>query len=290
MDLSIVIVNYNAGKHLVGCLESLSRHLANVSHEICVVDNASSDGNLEMLRTRFREVKLLANSINRGFAAALNQGLRETAGTFVLWLNPDAELLDDGFQTLLEFLEKNPSVGVLGPQLVNPDGSRQLSCRSFPSYQTALFHRYSVLTRLFPNNRYSRQYLHSDWAPDGIQETDWVSGACLLHRRSVLEKLGGLDEQFFMYCEDVDFCLRTRRAGWSVRYHPGARVLHRIGASSRQVAGRMIVERHRSMWRYYAKNFHRNPVMDMLVGLGIASRCGFLLIGESLGRLCLRKR
>ncbi len=277
MRLSILIVNYNAAAVLERCLNSIRAHLASIPHEVCVVDNASSDGSPEILRRRFPETKLLVNPANRGFAAALNQGLRSTTGTYVLWLNPDTELLDNGLVTLLDYFESHPNIGILGPQMVNPDGARQLSVRSFPSYRTAFFHRYALLTRLFPENRYSRQYLHSDWSSDAVQAVDWISGACLLHRRAVSEKLGGLDERFFMYCEDVDFCLGARRAGWSTGYHPAARVLHHIGVSSRQAAGRMILERHRSMWRYYRKHFRPNPLKDTVVGPVIAGRCALQL-------------
>lgn len=282
MRLSVLIVNYNAGAFLERCLASLRAHLSEIPHEVCLVDNASSDGSLVRVRARFPGVQIIENSKNLGFAAAINQGLRETTGTYVLWLNPDTELLDSGFLTLLNYLDVNPTLGVLGPQLINPDGRRQLSCRSFPSYRTAFFHRYALLTRLLPSNPFSKKYLHTDWGTDRIRETDWVSGACLLHRRAVSDKLGGLDELFFMYCEDVDFCLRARQAGWSTGYHPDARALHHIGTSSQQLARRMILERHRSMWRYYRKHFHPNWAKVLVVGPAIATRCAFLLAQNAL--------
>lgn len=284
MRLSVLIVNFNSAPFLKRCLISVQTHLAEIPHEVCVVDNGSSDGSCEFIRKRFSTVKLVANPKNRGFTAALNQGLKETSGTYALWLNPDAELLDGGFRILLDYMDAHPAVGILGPQVVNPDGSRQLSCRTFPSYRTALFHRYAFLTRLFPMNPLSRQYLCSDWDPNAIHSADWISGACFLHRRAVADELGGLDDRFFMYCEDVDFCLRAKQSGWSVCYHPAARVLHHIDVSGRQVPYRSMVERHRSMWRYYAKHFQRNPAKDLLVGFGIWLRCGFLLASRAFGR------
>lgn len=281
MELSVIVVNYNATAFLARCLGSIEAFLAGVEHEVCVVDNASTDGSVALIESRFPQVQLIGNDRNVGFAAALNIGFWKTCGRYVLWLNPDAELLDTGMEEVLRYLNGEPKVGIVGPQILDPDGTIQLSCRSFPSYRTALFHRYSVLTRWFPANRYSRQYLHSDSDHAAIREVDWVSGACLLHRREVLDGIRGLDERFFMYCEDVDFCLRARRRGWVVHYHPGARVLHRIAGSSRNLPRRMVFERHRSMWRYYAKHFRRNAMKDVAVGLAIWGRCAWMMVREA---------
>lgn len=282
MDLSVIVVNYNAGPFVEQCLASVQQWLIGIQHEVCVVDNASMDGSPALIRNRFPQVRLLLNSRNVGFAAAINEGLRETRGRYVLWLNPDAELLDAGITTLLEYLNANSSVGILGPQLIDPDGSIQLSCRSFPSYQTVLSHRYSLLTHWVPLNAYSRHYLLTEWDHASVREVDWVSGACLLHRREILEKVGNLDEQFFMYCEDVDFCFRTKQAGWSVQYHPAMKVVHHIAGSSRHVSRRMIVEHHRSMWRYYTKHFSRNSVKDTVTSMGIAVHCAVKLMSSFL--------
>jgi hypothetical protein len=290
MDLSIVIVNYNAAQFLGRCLTSIAAHLAGIEHEVCVVDNASSDGSLELVKRAFPQVQLVASGRNLGFAAGVNVGLRHTSGRYVLWLNPDSEMLDDGMAELLRYLNTEAGVGIVGSQIVDPDGGLQLSCRSFPSYRTALFNRYSLLTRWFPKNRYTRQYLFTDWDHSTIHEVDWVSGACLLHRRQLIQEIGELDEQFFMYNEDVDFCLRAKKAGWKVHYHPGMRVLHHIAGSSRQVPVRMIIERHRSMWRYYAKHFPRHPVKDALVSLGIGGRCGLRIVGETFVRTRSKSR
>ncbi|MGH7775218.1 MAG: glycosyltransferase family 2 protein [Candidatus Binatia bacterium] len=282
MDLSVIIVNYNAASYLARCLTSIESCLSGITYEICLVDNASTDGSRILIGDRFPSLQLIANDRNLGFAAGVNQGLERTHGRYVLWLNPDAEILDGGMAELLRYLNLQPKVGIIGPQIVDSDGGIQLSCRSFPSYRTVLFHRYSLLTRWLPQNRYSRDYLHTDWDHAAIREVDWVSGACLLHRRVVLDDIGGLDERFFMYCEDVDFCLRARQAGWKVHYHPGMRVLHHIGGSSRQSPALMAIERHRSMWRYYAKHFQRNLLKDATVGAGILARCVWMMAREDL--------
>jgi GT2 family glycosyltransferase len=277
MNLSIVIVNYNAAPFLKRAIDSIEHHLKDVSHEICVVDNASTDDSLDIL-TSLSHVRVISNNKNLGFAAAVNQGLRNITGSFVLWLNPDAELLDDGLSTILCYMKDHPSVGIVGPRILNADGSVQLSCRSFPSYQAGLFNRYSLFTRWFPNNRFSRRYLKSDWDHNVVADVDWVSGACLLHRRELMERPGFLDEKFFMYCEDVDFCLRAEQQGWKVQYHPGAAVLHHIAASSKQLSNKMILERHKSIWHYYTKHFKRNIAKDIAIASGILSRCAALLL------------
>ncbi|HEV2055702.1 MAG TPA: glycosyltransferase family 2 protein [Methylomirabilota bacterium] len=277
MDLSVIIVSFNSAGFIERCLASVETCLRGVNHEVCVVDNASSDGSARLVRERFPRVTVIANRVNLGFAAGVNRGLDATEGRYVLWLNPDAELLDAGAGDLVDYFERHPRVGILGPQLVDPSGGVQLSCRSFPSYRTALFHRHSLLTRWFPKNPGSREYLLSDWDHGTAREVDWVSGACLLHRRRLLDEIGPLDERFFMYCEDVDFCLRARQAGWSVQYHPGTRVLHHIGGSSRAEAFRMVVARHRSMWRYYAKHFRRHPLKDAAVAAAVWGRCALLV-------------
>lgn len=198
-----------------------------------------------------------------------------------MWLNPDSELLNAGISELIEYMADRPEIGILGPQIVNQDRTIQLSCRSFPSYSTALFNRYSLLTRWRPGNRFSQRYLHNGWDHASMRQVDWVSGACLLHRRVVAERLGGLDERYFLYGEDVDFCRQARQAGWQVNYHPAMRVLHHIGGSSGRFQRQTIVERHRSMWRYYSKHFPRNLLKDALVGSGITARCLWLVMSQN---------
>ncbi|MCA1818302.1 MAG: glycosyltransferase family 2 protein [Acidobacteria bacterium] len=288
MQLSVIIVTYNSARHLPVCLESLGEHLRNVEYEVCVVDNASDDGTVALARAAGGRTRVVRNDRNLGFSAAVNTGLRSTSGRYCMWLNPDAMIVGGDVSELLRHFEEEPEVGIIGPQVLNADGSVQLSCRSFPSYNTAFFNRYSLLTRLFPTNRYSRTYLHTDWDHRKLREVDWVSGACLLHRRALLDDVGGLDEQFFMYIEDIDFCLRASRAGWKVHYHPALRVLHHIAGSSRQVPFSMIVELHKSIWRYYAKHFRRDPLKDAVGGAVIWGRCAGMLARAALRQVTFR--
>ncbi|HLL77125.1 MAG TPA: glycosyltransferase family 2 protein [Pyrinomonadaceae bacterium] len=284
MQLSVIVVSYNTRGLLTSCLGSVERYMAGVEHEVCVVDNASSDGGAALVREMFPRARVLSSPRNLGFAAAVNMGLGATSGRYVLWLNPDAEILNGGISALLSYMEAEPGVGIVGPQLLNTDGSIQLSCRSFPSYDAALFNRHSLLTSWFPQNRYTRRYLHTDWDHMSARAVDWVSGACLLHRREVSDQIGGLDERFFIYMEDIDFCLRAGGAGWEVIYHPAMLARHHIGGSSRQAPYRTVVELHRSVWRYYAKHFTRSPLKDVLAGAAIWGRCAAMLCQAAVGR------
>ncbi len=290
MDLSIIIVSYNGREHLRRCLQSLAAHGPKAKHEVIVVDNASQDGSPEMVAEGFPEVRLLRLAKNVGFAAGANRGLREAAGEAIVFLNPDSELGDDAFGPMLAYLRSHPDVGILGPKLLDGDGSLQLSCRRFPTFSVALFNRYSLLTRLFPRNPFSARYLLTDWDHNAVAETDWVSGACLMARRSLFEEIGPLDEGYFMYIEDVDLCQRAHRAGHKVVYFPEVALIHHIGRSSSRLPSRSIVERHRSMWHYYKKYLRRGWLLDMPIAAGIALRCGWLLTWNNVKRPFGRQR
>jgi GT2 family glycosyltransferase len=277
LRLSVLVVSHNTRELLAACLDSLAEHLTGIEHEVCVVDNASSDGSAALVRERFPHVRLLANDRNAGFAAGVNEAIDATTASYICWLNPDARLLNAGMAAALDYLDAHERVGILGPRIVNADGSIQHSSRSFPSYATALFNRNSFMTRLFPRNRYTRDYLRTGRNHAAIEETDWVSGACLIHRRA----LGRLDERFFLYMEDIDFCLRARKEGWSVVCHPALRVLHHIGGSSRRIPVRRVLVLHRSIWRYYKKHFRCNLLLDAVSAGVIWGRCA-VMIGEAL--------
>lgn len=277
-EIAVLIVSYNSAGDLIRCLTSVISALRSIRHEICIIDNGSKDNSTAVITQEFPSARLISNPENRGFAAAMNQGLHTTQAPYLLWLNPDAEFTGGNLVTVLDYLKTNPKAGILGIKILNPDGSLQLSARSFPSYSTALFNRYSLLSRLFPKNPFTRKYLGTNWDHNEIHAVDWVSGAALLHRRSLLQQIGYLDETFFMYCEDVDFCLRATRAGWGVFYHPGLTVRHAIGGSSKSARLRMVAERHRSIWHYYKKHFKRNPLKDWVTGFSILLRFFFLTL------------
>lgn len=284
MTLSIVIVTYNSRAFIDACLTSAREVVTALgadAGEVCVVDNASPDGTAERVRTAHPWVRLIESGRNGGFAHGVNLGLRHTTGRFVLWLNPDSRFLPDagaGLRDVMTWIDAHPRVGIVGGRLLDPDGSVQRSARTFPAYGAVLGARYSLLTRLWPNNPFSKKFLRSDLSYADEAAVDWVSGACLLHRRAVSDELQGLDEGFFMYFEDVDFCYRATQQGWTVHFHPGFSVEHHIGGSSEFAPVRMLVARHRSMWRWYTKHFRRFWLKDIVIYLGIWTRCGWLCL------------
>lgn len=186
MDLSVCVVNWNVCDDLANCLDSLRDGMRGVDGEIIVVDNASADGSLEMVRRRFPHVRLIANDANVGFAAANVQAMHESSGRHILLLNPDTLVPPGAMRELVDFADAHPEAGIVGPKLVYGDGSLQASCRCFPTIQAALF-RNTVLGGLFPNARASSCYLMEDWDHSSVREVDWVSGACLMVRRETYE-------------------------------------------------------------------------------------------------------
>lgn len=275
LDLSVLIVTYRSVGDIDACLRSVLAATAGLRAEVIVIDNASGDGTVEAAQAH-AGVRVLALERNVGFGAGINQGLRASTGRYVLWMNPDGRLVGGSLALVLAWMDTHPDVGIVGGRILDPGGSVQRSARSFPSYGAALGHRYSLLTRWFPGNPWTRRYLRGESTYTAAEPVDWVSGALVVHRRAVSDALHGLDEQFFMYVEDVDFCRRAWDAGWKVYFHPGIVMEHEIGGSSRQVPRAMIVARHRSMWRYYRKHFRRFWPKDAVTWSAIWGRCAWL--------------
>ncbi len=280
MELSLIIVTYNSRRDIGACLTSAAQALAGLASEICVVDNGSSDGTVALVAAEHPNVILIDARSNLGFAGGVNLGLAHTTGRFVLWLNPDTTWVEGRVADVLQWMDAHPDIGIAGLRMQDADGSIQRSARTFPSYGAVLGARYSLLTRLFPANPFSTKYLRGDLTYQDVALTDWVSGACLLHRRDVSDALGGLDDDFFMYFEDVDFCYRATLAGWKVCFHPGVTFAHRIAASSGPIRFRMLVVRHRSLWRWYTKHFRRMWLKDAVVWCGIWVRCGVMMAAQ----------
>ena len=254
VDLSIIIVSYNVRDLLRACLTSIQTTASRkLRQEIIVVDNASTDGAARMVRQHFPQVRLIANRENRGFAAANNQGIRESRGRYVLLLNPDTQVLDDALARMIEFLEAHPAFGAAGPQLLYPDGSFQHNAFRFPGVLQTFFDFFPIHHRLLDsrlNGRYPRA-----WYERGEPFTiDHPLGACLMVRRETIEQVGLLDEDFFMYCEEIDWCWRMREAGWQIACVPRARVIHHAGASTSQFRDAMFVALWRSRFRLFEKH------------------------------------
>ncbi len=275
-EVSAVIVTYNSRGVIAACLDSFARQTSRDDCQVVVVDNRSCDGTADFVESACPWVWLVRSPKNAGLSAAINAGVAASSGEFVAVINPDVRFDGDALSPLASYLRAHPDAGVVAPKLLNDDGTLQLSCRAFPGYSTVLFNRYSLLTRLLPGNRRSREYLMSDFDHASIRDVDWVSGAALMFPRCVFDEIGGWDAGFFLFNEDVDFCRRVRDAGYRVVYDPEAVVYHRIGISE-AASARIIIERHRSIWRYYRKHLRRNALVDAATAAGIAARCGVLL-------------
>jgi N-acetylglucosaminyl-diphospho-decaprenol L-rhamnosyltransferase len=240
-----VVVNYNAGEHLLECVRSLR---ADGVDEIVVADNASSDGSDRAVATTDANVVVLPTGGNLGFGSGANRGVAATVADYVLLLNPDTLVEPGTVKVLADALDRDPGLAVVGPRVENLDGSLYPSARTFPSLGDAVGHAF--LGFVNPSNRFTRRYRMLDWDHALPRDVDWIAGTCMMLRRSAFDAVGGFDERYFMYVEDVDLCWRLWRAGWRVAYEPAGRVVHTIGVSSEQHPYRMIAEHHRSLFRF----------------------------------------
>jgi len=282
MLLSVVVVHYRTLATLPRCLDALAAETAGLASEVVVVDNDSRDGLLDWLARARPTARAIINPANVGYAKAVNQGLAATRGEVVLVMNPDVYLAPGALRTLIDSLRDHARTGLVAPELRNPDGTIEYSARSFPGPWTFLFNRYSLLTRLFPANPWSRRYLLSDWDRRAARAVDWVSGACMMIRRRAVQEAGGMDEGFFMFNEDVDWCRRLQQAGWQVVCEPLAKAVHDVGASRGRVAPKVIVERHRGMIRYFHKHHPSHPLLAALADGMIMVRAGLMLARNAL--------
>jgi GT2 family glycosyltransferase len=284
MDLSVVIINYKSREPLIACLDALLADVrgSGFAVDVLVIDNASGDGSIEMLAERYPSIRRIANPENVGYARAVNQGIRETAGPYLLVLNPDCEAHPGALRVMRDYLDAHPGTAMVGPRMLNTDGTLEFSARAFPTPWTFLFNRYSLLTRLFPGNPWSRRYLLSDWDHSTPRDIGWLSGACMLVRRAAIEKVGGMDETFFMFNEDVDWCRRMQLGGWANTYVPAAAFTHHIGASKGKVAPKVIWSRHLGMIHYLHKHHPTHFAFEALAAVIIMSRAMVMLAGNAL--------
>lgn len=285
-DLSITICSWNTIDDLRACLQSLKDAKEEASFEVIVVDNASSDGSPDMVEEEFPEFTLLRQSTNLGFTGGHNLAIKERNGHHVALLNSDTVVHPGAIKLLDEYMKVHTDVGIVGPKLLNPDGTLQYSCRKFPNPVAAAF-RNTILGKLFPKNKYTKDYLMQDWDHSSEREVDWVSGAAMFIRKEVIDKIGGLDENLFMYCEDVDICKRAWDAMFKVKYFPEPVITHAIGRSTDKVANKMIVRFHRSMFRYYRKHTVKEsfiilrPFLLVFAALALSARASAFL-GKNL--------
>jgi GT2 family glycosyltransferase len=284
--LSVCIVNWNTRQDLEESLRSVLRADPELGIEVIVLDNASGDGSAEMVRQQFPQVALIESADNTGFARGYNRAASSATGRHLLILNPDTVVQRGALSRLVEFMDSHPEAGAAGPCVLNRDGSLQFSCRRFPRPMVGVL-RNTVIGRLAPRNRFTREYLMQDWDHGSIRHVDWVSGAAMCIRREAWDQVGGFDEGFFMYAEDMDWCWRARQAGWKVYYVPDAVIVHRIGRSTDQRAIPMVIQFHRSAVRFYRKHYARHWPwgIRLLPVAGIWLRAGLVLAQISLRRL-----
>lgn len=262
LTLSVIIVNWNVRELLRRAIHSVYQSWDDCPGlEIIVVDNASSDDSVAMVKDTYPAVRIIANSSNLGFTAANNQGLAIAQGDFILLLNPDTEVVGVALPALIDYAKRNPRDGMIGPQLLNPDGTVQPSRRRFPTLPV-LFLESTWLEPLLPAR--DRRRFFAETQPDHlIQAVDWITGAAMLTRREVIAEVGGMDEQFFMYSEELDWCRRIKAAGWEIRYLPEAKIIHHEGKSSEQVAAARHIY-FQSSKVLYTRKYHGALIATLL--------------------------
>jgi len=274
--LSICIVNWNTNDMLRDCLASIAAYPpAEQPVQVIVVDNASTDGSADMVRAEFPSVRLIANTLNAGYAAGNNQAIHESKGDYVLLLNPDTVMLADTLTNALAFFASHPDAGAVGICQLEPSGATQLSLRSFPTPEAVLWEAVGA-RRIFPKSRRFGAYRMSYFDYETDTECDQPMGTFLLTSRAVIEKVGGMDEKFPLFFNDVDWCWRIKEAGWKVYYTPSARIVHYGGCGTKQAPKpAMIRESHRSLIRFYEKHYS-NRISRLVFALIKAN----ILMGE----------
>ena len=274
MQLSVIIVNYNVRQFLENALQSIRRAMADIDGEVFVVDNASTDGSAAMVRAKFPDVQLLENAENLGFARANNLALKRARGEYLLLINPDTVVQETTFHEMLQFLRSHPDVGLAGCKILNPDGTFQLACRrSFPTPWVA-FTKIFGLSALFPRTRLFGRYNLTYLPPDETYPVDAVSGSFMMISRTAYERVGGLDESFFMYGEDLDWCYRVKEAGFGVSYVHSTSIIHFKGESTRRSDIDEIRTFYSAMELFVEKHFGRSRLLTSFLRAGIVLREG----------------
>jgi len=280
MRASIVIVNWNTKGLLAECLASIEANPPAGGLEVIVVDNASVDGSVEMIRESFPQVTLLVNETNVGFAGANNRGITHSRGDYVLLLNSDTVVRAGALEALLLFMEEQPDAGAAGARLLNRDGSLQHSCSALPTLLREGMHLFHL--------DYRQRRMMQGWDIEQPRQVDVLLGACLLVRREALEQVGLMDEGYFMYSEEVDYCRRLRDAGWRLYWVPRAEVVHYGGQSTRQVATEMFLQLYAAKLRYFRK--HEGRRVGQLYKLILVAAALFRLLLLPLALLSPRQK
>ena len=287
MKLSIVIPTYNAHEWIQGCLDSIRLHRPASDYEIIVVDDVSTDDSVAIVRRQYPDVRLFANDTNVGFGKTVNVGLKASTGDHILILNNDTWMHAGALDAMTAYLDAHADVGIVGPKVLSGDGSLQQQCRRrIPTPMAALLY-FSGVAKLFPGNPSVAGYLMTAADENETTDVDAVSGACLMVRRAALDQIHGFDPEYYLYGEDMDFCWRTKLAGWKVVYYPGAAITHfggQGGTGKKKIYA--TIEWHRAMWIFYRK--HRAPnaslIERVLVYAGIGLKAGLAVALNAVRR------
>lgn len=283
MVLSIIIVNWNTRNLLQDCLSSILDSDLNFKYEVFVVDNASKDGSVEMVQEHFPMVKVTANEINLGFSKANNQAIKRSSGKYILLLNPDTTVKSCTLAKMVSFMDNHKDIDILGPKILNPDETVQFTCaRNFPNLCLEFFN-VSKLDRKFPKSKLFGGYLISYWNHLNSREIDLLSGACMLIKKEVFKDIGLLDESFYMFYDDVDFCYRAKRKGYTIYYYADVSIIHYGGGSCKD--NRISMQRikfisYQTMYKYYCKT--RNRVYAEIVRFMMLFNFGVLFVSHIL--------
>jgi GT2 family glycosyltransferase len=280
LDLSVIIVNYNVKEFLQNLLHSIEKASSKILKEIIVIDNASDDGSVEVIKEKFPSVNLIQNKINTGFGRANNQGLKIAKGKFILFINPDCIVSEDTLDNMILFFESHPECGLAGCKILNSDGTLQLACRrSFPGPWTS-FTKVTGLSNLFPKSKIFARYNLTYLDENQTYEVDAVSGSFMMIRKEVYEKVGGFDEQFFMYGEDLDLCYRVQKSGFKVYYVNSTQVIHYKGESTKRSNLDETKLFYDAMHLFVKKHLSSFPLVELILRSAIAFRKLFAFLGK----------
>jgi len=274
-DLTVIIVNWNVEELLRDCLKSVYGRAQTISLEVLVVDNSSSDGSIEMVEKEFPQVRLFKNKENVGFAKANNQAIKQGKGRYILLLNPDTLIVGDALATMVLFMDNHRDTGAVGPRILNPDKTVQLTCgRYSPTLLTELWD-FTKLSSLFPRSRIFGKSLMGFWSHNDTREVELLSGACMMVRKDAIEQIGLMDEHFFLFAEETDWCYRIRKNGWKIYLNADAEVIHLGGQSVSLSSNNMLLESCKSMCLFFTKHqgrvagFAYRTIVFIFIGLRI---------------------
>jgi N-acetylglucosaminyl-diphospho-decaprenol L-rhamnosyltransferase len=275
-EVAAVIVNYNAGPELASALQSIADEMGGRSWEAVVVDNASIDGSSDLVSVFAPHTRVVRNAVNVGFGRGINQGIAASSAPFILIMNPDCRLGHGALATMRAELDSCQQCAIVGPRVLDPDGSEQGSARGDPDMLTGLFGRTGPLRHLLPSSSVSRRNVVNNGESATV---DWVSGACMLVRRTAFNEVGGFDARYFLYWEDADLCRRLRASGHEIRYVPAATAVHRVGHSSKTARAASIKAFHESAYLYYATHVAPSPLNPKraIARVLLAARCWWRL-------------